>query len=399
MHKKLITNLPFQPSLIGDIALAARQAKRDRVIYSISLVVLLILSLVLFLGYQSAATMSYQQADYSLAPQGFFNKQHVVETCQDARSDYGVVLGKLNIPCHQIKQAQETTLSEAARAAGDQGVGNLTVVNRAPQANNASNAIVLNDRVTLHTSGSTTETMQRYGDDRALIGSHSGGETFILLLSGEKIATTASVQAQTSAQVLADQTSPGYCSTDHDQQCLHYYHRVINETRSIANANKQEAGVGDILHYEFIVENRTNEDQDLSIANDSKSILNKTLLRDLGGGSIVEDKFISWPTQSIAAGETVTKTLVVEIKTESPRFGERSIENTFGNTTSVPLKTTLTQAIVANMQSAASLSGRVVALTMIVLMVLVIVLLLYSRTKENELTTLINSHKGERLPV
>lgn len=396
MHKKLITNLPFQPSLIGDVALAARQAKRDRVIYSISLVMLLALSLALFLGYQSAATMSYEQTNYSLASHGFFSKQHVVDTCQDDRSDYAAVLDKLNISCHQIKQAQETTLSEADRAANDQGIGKLTVISRALQRNDMSDTIVLNDRIALRTSNSTTETMQRYGDNRVLVGSHGGSETFILLLNGEKIATTKSVQAQTSGQVLADQASSNYCSTDHEQQCVYHYHRVINETRSVANSNKQKASAGDILRYEFIVENRTNEDQDLFIANDSESILNKTLLKDLGGGSIDENKFISWPIQSIAAGEALAESLVVEIRSEPPRFGEHLIENTFGNSTSVPLQATLTQTILANMQSAASLSGRAVVLTMSVLMVLVIVLLLYSRTKENELTALLNSHKGQR---
>ncbi len=400
MYKKLIKDLPFQPSLIGDVALAAKQARRDRVLYSISLLSLVLLALIIFISPQySISGQEQYKPTQSLVPFGFVDKQSAVDVCDDEQSYYSSILRALDVTCAQLREAEKTTYGEAARRLSNQT--NLTVIERATpnSEKNTNSRLDIINHPSVQLLQSDKNTLGQHALSRVLIGSHDSDHTFILFLNGEKIATTQSAQNLLRGQVMAAQTDPKsneprFCVSEHEKQCLQMRHRVINETQSLANTNKKSVNPGDVLRYEFIVENHSDKNHTIAIKNNSSSILDRALLVNANNGELDPEGIISWPTQTIEAGETIIQSITVEIKETTSRLSNKTIENYFGNTTSIPIKSSGVTSVLASVDANSSLAIRGMRATIPLLIGLVFLLFIYSYAKESELTALLNLHKG-----
>lgn len=119
---------------------------------------------------------------------------------------------------------------------------------------------------------------------------------------------------------------------------------ALNQTQNV-DATKQPANGGDVIAYSLTTKNTGGSKGDIETSDNIADILEYGDVTNLGGGTITE-KIISWPTESLDAGKTVTHTFIVTVKNpvpvtatgvSNPRSFDLKMDNVFGNPVSVDI--------------------------------------------------------------
>lgn len=124
--------------------------------------------------------------------------------------------------------------------------------------------------------------------------------------------------------------------------------RARNLTQEIDNAHNTTARAGDIIEYQLITENDGNAVyEDFVVKETFGDVLQYANVVDLDGGSLNQESYLlSWPAENIGAGETITKTVTVRIKSPIPQTPisvsdanayDLRMENVYGNNVTVKL--------------------------------------------------------------
>jgi uncharacterized repeat protein (TIGR01451 family) len=115
MFKKLLSNLAFNPSLIGQVSFYAKRLRREAAIRRAG-VVLLALAMVL----QMFAVFSPPQSSLQASPNtdlingGFSSKAEAVRHCRNNSQDYKTIMNHFGISCDAISNAEVTTIAPRA---------------------------------------------------------------------------------------------------------------------------------------------------------------------------------------------------------------------------------------------------------------------------------------------
>ncbi len=111
MYKKLISNLPFNPSLINQLSFYAKRIHKESSVRKTGLVLLI---LAMFI--QVFAVISPPQSSVSASPEndlingGFTTRDQAVLHCIDSNKDFGKILDHYNITCGDVGQAETVPL-------------------------------------------------------------------------------------------------------------------------------------------------------------------------------------------------------------------------------------------------------------------------------------------------
>ena len=112
MFKKLLSNLPYNPSLIGQVSFYAQRVRRESVIRRSGLIMIS-----LALALQTFAVLSPPEASLQASPNtdlingGFNSKQEAVNHCRNNTQDYKKIMAHFGITCENISDATVTTVS------------------------------------------------------------------------------------------------------------------------------------------------------------------------------------------------------------------------------------------------------------------------------------------------
>src|ERR1700741_997491 len=112
MFKKLLSNLAFNPSLIGQVSFYAKRLHRETAIRRAGFVML---SLTMLL--QMFAVFSPPQASLQASPStdlingGFSTKAEAVSHCRNNTQDYKKILAYFGISCDNVSDATLTTIA------------------------------------------------------------------------------------------------------------------------------------------------------------------------------------------------------------------------------------------------------------------------------------------------
>ncbi len=105
MFKKLLSNLPFNPSLIGQVSFYAKRLHSERTVRRAGLIILLLaMAMQLFAVVSPPQASLASSADNDLIPGGFSNREQAVLHCLDPSKDYGKILAHYNITCDDVNQ-------------------------------------------------------------------------------------------------------------------------------------------------------------------------------------------------------------------------------------------------------------------------------------------------------
>ena len=111
MFKKLLSNLPFNPSLINQVSFYAKRVHNESTVRKTGLIML-----VLAMFVQLFAVISPPQSSVSASPDndlingGFANRDQAVLHCLNNNEDYNKILAHYNITCTDVANAATVTL-------------------------------------------------------------------------------------------------------------------------------------------------------------------------------------------------------------------------------------------------------------------------------------------------
>ncbi len=108
---------------------------------------------------------------------------------------------------------------------------------------------------------------------------------------------------------------------DSDAACLEFNKTARNETQILADANNTEAHAEDIIEYTLSVSNTgKTEFVDFRMQENLNDVLEYANVVDLDGGTLNEDDgIVTWPATTIAAGQTLKKVVIVQVKKSIPQ--------------------------------------------------------------------------------
>lgn len=135
--------------------------------------------------------------------------------------------------------------------------------------------------------------------------------------------------------------------------CVTYQKSASNTTKNISDANGTTAGGGDVIRYTLTTTNRGKETIKKFIVNENISdVLDYAEVVDLGGGTLGEEGQVSWPAVDLKAGQSITNTMSVKIKSPIPNTPASSSDaahfdmkmtNVYGNVVTINLPPTITK--------------------------------------------------------
>jgi len=134
-----------------------------------------------------------------------------------------------------------------------------------------------------------------------------------------------------------------------DISCLELHKKAKNITQQIDNANGTTANAGDTIEYNLSVTNRSKlERKDFVIEENMEDVLEYADIIDASGATFTENpvKMLTWQPITIQPNETVSRTVLVKIKstlpttpasTSDPLSNDLKLVNVYGDTVQINL--------------------------------------------------------------
>jgi hypothetical protein len=336
MYKKLLRNLPFNPSLIGELSLYGQSLRREKRIRGIGLA-----ALVLALIIQVMAAALYPLASQTISrndvfPGGIASPDEAARLCRENTYDLEIILSELGANCDQLDGASVSHQLQPPDT--------LMAVGRLPYADPDELALPIGD-TTYFARPTSAKTL---GEEYLVIPpSQSSGNPLYLSLATGAVAWPMDSSSQTTlAAVLGtvDRNCQDASDTVAAASCLLYSQST--ELLDYNTTTKEPTSVrsGDVIRFTFSANNPTpatvvgyKASASLGDALDYADII------DAHGGAIDQFGAVQWPAQHIGAGKRLDQNVSVRIKeslpkspppTTSPNSFDRIMTAVYGNSSS-----------------------------------------------------------------
>ncbi len=110
MFKKLLSNLPFNPSLINQVAFYAKRVHRESSVRKTGLIILVLAMVVQLFAILSPPQASMATSNNDLIDGGFSSRDQAVLHCLDSHIDFNKILAHYGITCSDVAVASDVTL-------------------------------------------------------------------------------------------------------------------------------------------------------------------------------------------------------------------------------------------------------------------------------------------------
>lgn len=385
MFKKLLSNLPFNPSLIGEVSFYAQRIKHESSVRRTGLVIMTLAIVLQTFAVISPPQPSLARSQSDMIIGGFSSKEDAKSHCQNNTRYYRTILEYHGISCSDIDTMTTVEIKSTDENKRLYTMGHLAYGKPGETPINIPEAGTLYARPlwSWDTNGPITF--------KALKGvSQKTGETFYLLYGCGNLTTIgvpepyeepvdacpalAGFQSsgsvcdvcpnipgeQTTAEcdvcpdIPGEQTSTLECKPCAESQtnddltaCLEYRKEVSNTTQGVENANGTTAQAGDGILYTLTTTNRGKiHIKNYTVNENISDVLDYATIINLHGGTKNEDNIISWPSVDIPAGESITSVFEVKVKNpipstpvsaSDPGHFDMTMTNVYGNAVSVKL--------------------------------------------------------------
>lgn len=333
MFRKLVSNLSYSPSLIGEVAKLARSLKREEQLRRSGLLflglALLLNTFALLMPPESANTAS----SYDMVYGGVRSTDELLAQYDKNEANIRDILESFGITRKELAVVHPTTI--------DSKNDKLLLASRKPHgATHASDTVINYAKKTPDTSPlyftsirtlDTTPYAREYGSRHKVFQGTSDtlGEFAILQSSGALV-------VQQIPDSLKNTETPAIATSK----------KAYNNTRHVA-AHTVMARASDRLTYTLIAKNTSDATTSFTFSEYVDDILEYADIVDAHGGSLdLQEKTITWPARELAPNESVQQHFVVRLKTHLPATAQGIsnphsydclLTNTFGNTTQTAL--------------------------------------------------------------
>lgn len=313
MLKKLLKNMPFNPSLIEHLPAYIKTVKAERRIRVAGLIVF-----ICALAVQIFITLSPAQPTLTSSPNdlirgGFKSQLEAVTDCTNNVQGYKTILARFSITCSDISSA--TTTQIKSTAFGDQ----LYTLNRLGYGQNSEVQTVINGQTYWFRP---LNVWNKFGSSSftVLSGRSQTGSTFELLYSSGNLA-------------LAGKPTPSQniCNSVSSAACANLSVTVRNDTQSITAANGSLAKPGDQIVYTLVATNPTSSTLNNFVfkLNVSSSLTYAKLTNTYGG--TINDGSVTWPSTSLKPSQTKIEQAVFSVDSPIPNTPASSTDPGYYN--------------------------------------------------------------------
>lgn len=371
MFKKLLSNLPFNPSLIEQVSFYTRRLKRESSIRRTGLVFMVLTMVVQMLAVISPAQPSLASSSNDIIEGGFTSREQAVSRCNTPGSDFSKILEYYRVNCSILGNSETINIRST-----DNGNA-LTSLGRNQQGQTIQRTGKPTGEYTVPINN-TTYYMKNlwawdsgsYSTYKVLRMTNLDGKPIMIMYDCGNIVTigryeytppppplppppppvtppfsipkppprpidvcpnipdtqTSISQCDVCPNVPLTQSNasecypcPGAVNNSSQTACVTFNKTARNETQNIANANGTTAAGGDLITYTLSVKNSgTQAIRDFVIQENLSDVLQYADVVDASGATLNENKLATWPKTTIAANSTVTKTIKVRIKNPIP---------------------------------------------------------------------------------
>ena len=407
MFKKLLSNLPYNPSLIGQVSFYAQRLHRESTMRRAGFVMILVAMLIQMFAVISPPQSSLQASpNTDLISGGFSTKQEAVNKCRDNAQNYKKIMNNFGVSCENISDATVTNIgprdfdgklySMGRLAYGVQGetpirvegVGNLYVrhfwsLNHEPsykalklKNEQGKTLFILFSCGNIVSIGIPQEAppqdvcenkpgLQTKKEDCDVCPNRSGvqnNKSGCDVCPNKPGVQTNNSQCDVCPNIDGEQTNESECKPCGDSQtktdltaCLQYSKKAENTTQNIKDANGTTAKPGDTITYSLSTKNTGKIDIKNYVVNEGiGDVLDYADVVDLHGGTKAEYDIVSWPATTIKAGATLSNKITVKVKSSLPNTPASSSDpehfnmimtNVYGDTVSIKLPPSVTKQI------------------------------------------------------
>src|SRR5690349_16516287 len=110
MFRKLISNLPFNPSLLGSVSFYAKRVKQEEILRRLGFGFLALSMLIQVFAVMAPPEPTLAASSNDIIRGGFANKDQAWLHCANPQSDFGAILSNLGISCDDIGNARTETI-------------------------------------------------------------------------------------------------------------------------------------------------------------------------------------------------------------------------------------------------------------------------------------------------
>lgn len=313
MFRKLVSNLPFSPSLINQIGFYTTRLKKEQLTRKLGLFVTLLALTIqtLTLIVPAQATLAASDNDIIYNGNGK-TKAGIIEAYfnnrdQLGRTDIRAIFQTYKITALELNEAKVVTI-RSTRA------NNYWSIGRSPRGYGGEVTVQVPNGPLLY-----SRTLHGWAENRdwkALEVNTASGIRWILLECGNIV-----TKQPSSGAVIKPVDKPIAEKDDQPSFNLELHKTARNISQQISNANGTTALPGDTVEYTLSVTNRSPQvRRGFVIEENVSDILEYANITDASGAnfSTTPIKMLSWTAVDIKPNETIKRTVLIQIKSPLP---------------------------------------------------------------------------------
>ncbi len=174
MFKKLLSNLPYNPSLIGQVSFYAKRVHAEESVRRLGFIFIVLSLFVQMTAVFNTPQPSLAQSNNDIIPGGFASKESAINHCTADNYQFGTILSYFGITCTDLSNSTTQTIRSTDYD------GKLLSLGRNPSSIPGEKKIVI-DGVTYYQRHLKGFDSGNYSPYKALVGATSSGMTFMVL--------------------------------------------------------------------------------------------------------------------------------------------------------------------------------------------------------------------------
>ncbi|HTE22705.1 MAG TPA: hypothetical protein VK674_06745 [Candidatus Limnocylindria bacterium] len=358
MFKKLLSNLPFNPSLIGEVAFYAKRMHGEEAVRRAGFVFIALAVLLQVFAIASPPEQTLAESNNDVLRGGFTTREQAVAYCRTNKQDFSSIMAYYQVSC----DALATASTQMVRSTDYNK--QLHSMGRVPQGARIARTGKPTNEYLVMINGTEYSMKNLWAWDsgasstyKMLVVKNTRGQTIRIMYTCGNIVTEAKYtpppppappkkptppkdvclnipgiqlnreECDVCTNIPGEQTNKSECYPCPEARenhattaCLELQKNASNQTRNIPDANGKDAGPNDIIIYSLTSKNAgTQTVEDFVVEENMSDVLEYATIVDLHGGQLNDKDIVSWPQEDIPPGTTLAKQITVKVKGPVPQ--------------------------------------------------------------------------------
>lgn len=311
MFKKLVSDIPFNPSLIEHIPEYRASLRKERKLRFIGLFLLSLALIVQILISVFPAQSSITSSPNDLVTGGLTTQSDAVRDCNNNINNYRSILSRFSITCSDLVLAAPTTITAGSYQNQLYSINRINYGGPNEKLISISNQSYWARPLSQGNALSTTKLQTLSGI------SNLGVRYFIINNSGN-------------LAFIGQPINNSTCNLSSSLNCPKTY--ITARSGETSNSDGTTVKSGDTIIYTLVASNLSQHTiKNYSVGTNFGSALSYSIITNLYGGTIRNNSYIYWPATSLKPGQTIAKNISFRVKSPIPKSALSSSDANYNN--------------------------------------------------------------------